>query len=590
MYQRAEPKLAGITDRDYRRSVIVIATLVLTVIVLKVLLLSRLPVNQDEFNVLSSVYAYERGELMQPFQHFHVHFFVWLRAVGENEVTQVVAARIVMYLFLLGTCFYLFRMGSHILNVRGALFSVLCYVSFLFTVVNGASFRNDTPATFFIMFALYHFIAREDSLFSSLLGGFAMAISLLFTIKAAIYLPVFAGWFLSRLIISNGPAKSWRHISYFLTALISGFFMLYKLHAATLPPSLVSSVGAGVGDTSFLHKAFSMFVRFEGVFPGLKWFLLTLRADYIIWSLLLGGLVVYLIDLVRRKYTRTEPKAYLFVFLIPLLSLLIYRNAYPYFYVFLIPATTLFCGHSLEYILSVFKKPRQVAVPILSGVLGLLVIFSSIPYFTYFLASTSKTTAVQRDICSKIHTMFPSSVAYIDGCSMVSSFRKVGFFMSSAGMENYLQRGEPVMQGVLNEETPLFLLANVPHLDLHSVEPPVSDTSLTLLEADWRALKSYFIHHWGPVWVVGKQFSLGPERRLEHFEIVVPGLYTVEAAAEIVVDGALHRQGDVVQLEEGTHTIEFKGGRDTMIRLKWGDHLYRPDSESESSFFLGPFI
>ncbi len=433
MYQRAEPKLANITDRDYRRSAIVIATLVLTVIVLKGLLLSRLPVNQDEFNILSSVYAYERGELMQPFQHFHVHFFVWLRAVGENEVTQVVAARIVMYLFLLGTCFYLFRTGSHILNVRGALFSVLCYVSFLFTVVNGASFRSDTPATFFFMFALYHFIAREDSLLSNLLGGLAMAISLLFTVKAAIYLPVFAGWFLSRLIISNGPAKSWRRISCFLTALISGFFTLYKLHAATLPPSLVS----GAGDTSFLHKAFSIFVRFECVFPGLKWFLLTLRADCIIWSLLLGGLVVYLIDLVKRKYTRTEPKAYLFVFLIPLLSLLIYRNAYPYFYVFLIPATTLFCGHSLERILSVFKKPKQVAVPILSGMLGFLVLLSSIPHFTYFLASASKTTAVQRDICSKIHTMFPSSVAYIDGCSMVSSFRKVGFFMSSAGMENY---------------------------------------------------------------------------------------------------------------------------------------------------------
>ncbi len=146
------------------------------------------------------------------------------------------------------------------------------------------------------------------------------------------------------------------------------------------------------------------------------------------------------------------------------------------------------------------------------------------------------------------------------------------------------------MQGVLNEEKPIFLLANVPQLDLHSGEPPVSDTGLTLLEADWRALKSYFIHHWGPVWVVGKQFNLGPERRLEHFEIVAPGPYTVEAAADIVLDGALHRQGDVVQLEEGTHTIGFKGAGSTMIRLKWGDHLYRPDSEPESSVFLGLFL
>ena len=235
MCQGKEQKHSDLTDRDYKWSSIIFAVLVLTAIVLKAQILPRWPIHQDEFHYLSMIHAYERGELTKPFQNFHVHFFSWLSTFGENEVTQVIAARIVMYLFLLGTCFYLFRTARYFLGARGALFCVLCYLSFIFTIANGASFRHDTPATFFFMFALYHFVVREDSLSSNLLAGLAMAVSLLFTIKAAIYLPVFAGWSLSRLMISNGRAKSMKHISCFLVVLISGFIILHKLHVATLP-------------------------------------------------------------------------------------------------------------------------------------------------------------------------------------------------------------------------------------------------------------------------------------------------------------------------------------------------------------------
>jgi hypothetical protein len=244
MYQDTEPKAAELTDRDYRRSAIIFAVLVLAALSLKALLLSRWPVHQDEFQYLSMVYSYERGELARPFESFHVHFFGWLSAVGQNEVTQIIAARVVMYFLLLGTCFYLFRTARHFLSAAAATFSVLCYLCFLFTVSNGASFRHDTPAAFFIMFALYHFIVREDSALSNVLAGAATAVALLFTIKAAIFLPVFAGWFLLRLLPAGGRSKYLVRTAWFMGALIFGFMALYKLHAATLAQS---AAGKGSG-------------------------------------------------------------------------------------------------------------------------------------------------------------------------------------------------------------------------------------------------------------------------------------------------------------------------------------------------------
>jgi hypothetical protein len=583
MNQRAVPKPANLTDKHYRRSAVLFAAMVLTALVLKALLLPRWPIHQDEFYYLSAVYDYERATPMQSFMTLQVHLFGWLPVVGQNEVAQVVAARIVMYLLLLGTCFYLFRTARHFLGVRGALFCVLCYLSFLFTVANGASFRSDTPATFFFMLALYHFVAREDAVFSNVLAGAAMAVSLLFTIKAAIYLPVLAGWFLLRRLPGGGRTKSIVRTACFLAALIFSFITLYKLHAATLA-RFPSGNGAG-----FLGRVFSMFVTFGQIFPAWEWILQTLLIDSLIWSLLLAGLVVHVIDLLKHTYARNDPRAYLLVFSIPLLSLLVYRNAYPYFFVFLVPTATLFCGYAFERLARRLQNAKRITVPVLSAALGLLVCGNFIIHFPRYAWSGWELTKLQRDVLATIHTMFPEPVSYVDKCSMVASYPKVGPYMSVADMSNYLRRAEPVMDELLTRQKPRFLLANSILLDLRSSEPPRSAGGQALLDADWTALKSYFIHHWGPVWVAGKQFNLGPAADRRQFQIILPGPYTVESQTEVFIDGTSCRDGDVVQLEEGTHTIEA-GGAAGMMRLRWGDHLYRPDSEPQETNLLGPFL
>jgi hypothetical protein len=583
MHQCEELKAAETADRNYRRSVIIFAVLVLAALALKAPLLSLWPVHQDEFHYLSMVYTYERGEMTTPFESFHVHFFGWLSAVGQNEVTQIIAARVVMYFLLLGTCFYLFRTARHFLGAAAAMFSLLCYLCFLFTVSNGASFRHDTLAGFFIVFALYHFIVHRDSALSNVLAGVAMAVALLFTIKAAIFLPVFAVWFLSRLLLCGGRSRYLIRIACFAGALIVGFIALYKLHAATLGHS---AAGNGSG---FLSGSYSTFITFGQLFPARDWIIQTLVVDFFVWFLFLVGLIVYLVDLAQRRYARNQSKTLLLVLLIPLCSLVVYRNACPYFFVFLMPAATLFCGYAFERLVSTLKNDKRIMIPVLSAFLGLIVFAEVVPHLPRYLRSEAKLTLLQHDTLKTIHRMFPEPVPYVDKCSMVASYPKIGFFMSAAGMRNYLRRNKPIMGRLLAEKKPIFLLANFFMLDLHSDAAPRSAAGQALLATDWTVLKSYFIHHWGQVWVVGKQFNLSPAVQQQHFEIIAPGLYTVESQTDIIIDGTSYHNGDVVRLEEGHHTIEA-GRATTTIRLRGGDHLYRPDSEPEETNLLGPFL
>lgn len=586
MYQDTELKVTDLPDRVYRRSVIILALLVLTALTLKALLLSRFPINVDEFHYLSQVYEYKRGELSTPFQCFHVHFFGWLSAVGQNEVTQIIAARIVMYFLFLGTCFYLFRTVRHFLGTRAALFSVLCYLSFLFTIANGASFRPDTPSTFFFMFALYYFVVRGESVFSNILAGMAMAVSFLFTIKASIYLPVFAGWFLLRLWFRGGRSKYVIRTACFLGTLILVIAIYRHYSAALFAPadksdiSLLSDAGA----------AYSTFITLKQLFPTWKRILATLILDPITFSLLFGGIFVYVTDLRKHRYARNDPKSFLLVLLIPLSSLLIYRNAFPYFYVFLMPTAMVFCGYAFEFIAS--KSDKRITALVLSIALGPMLLVNYIAFFPRYIRTEVKLTRLQYDTLAAIHTIFPKPVPYVDRFSMVSSYPKVGFFITVAGMRNYMKRAEPVFPRLLPEKKPLFLLENCGSndiLDLTSSKPPKSKFGHALLEEDWAALKSYFIHHWGPVWVVGKQFNLDPAPGECSFDIIVPGLYTVESQTGIIIDGTSYHNGDVVRLEVGHHTVG-SGGPATTMNLRWGDHLYRPDIERKGIFLVAPFF
>jgi len=575
------------TRSHERIPIFVTITFILAMLAVKLQLLIGMPVNQDEFAYLSRIYDYQRGALSAPWQNIHVHLFQWLHLFARDEITQIMAGRIAMFCCFLGTLVFAYLLARHFLGISGSLFSVLCYISLTFTLIHGASFRSDTPAIFLIAASLWLFVARGDSMLANMLSGVAMSLAGLFTIKAGIYLILFAALLLIRPRLSRAPdgtSAGMKPAVWFACALMGGFALFYCLHRATLAPSDAFQQG------KFITGSYSSFIDLIQFFPALQYFLMTLRSDTLIWLLLTGGLVINIIDLFLRKDTRIPPTSYLFVFALPLLSLLVYRNAFPYFYVFILPCTVMLCGYTTDRLASFLKGIRSVASSVVLGFLALAISTNGTMNTSHFRIYGPQLAAAQKDLLTVIHRIFPQPVTYFDGCRMVSSFPNAGFFMSSAGMRSYYRYGEKALKDRIIARKPLFLLANVPNLDVRSMEPPPSATGFALRQDDWDALRSCFIHHWGPVWVLGKHFSLTGENPKEQFDIVAEGSYSVETEGEVILDDMPYRSGMVVSLREGAHTIEAKSGSVKAI-LRWGNHLYRPDNEPTwPDLFLGPFL
>ncbi len=98
--------------------------LIAAVLLLRLRLVFLLNVNWDEFLYLAQVHRYLRGELAEQFQVFHVHLFAWLPLVSDNEVSQILAARVVLYGLGLGSCTLTYLIARQYLNAIGGLFAV----------------------------------------------------------------------------------------------------------------------------------------------------------------------------------------------------------------------------------------------------------------------------------------------------------------------------------------------------------------------------------------------------------------------------------------------------------------------------------
>jgi hypothetical protein len=365
----------------------------------------------------------------------------------------------------------------------------------------------------------------------------------------------------------------------FVFAFLIGYIIIYELRIATIPNMAIAN------HVQTIYKAYSTFVLFDRLFPQFKLFKFILGKNIIIWIFLEFGFIFYTYDILKRK--NHPNNIYLFPLILPLISLLFYRNAFPYFYVFITAAATIFCGYMLWKLTGIIKIKNEILCFMLIVIIGGGVFKD---FITHYSAFCHKRTDVQHQTLDVIHTMFQDPVPYIDSCAMVSSYPNIRFFMSSAGMEAYLRGGKPIIEKLLNEKMPLFLLANVPHLNLHLDDPAKSYSNLTFMEEDWHALKSYFIHHWGPIWVVGKKFEFGSAFESYKFKITVPGVYTVEGNDKVLIDDRIIKAGDTVKLETGNHSI-MNQGTPGLINLRWGEHLYRPAEKPISSrIFIGPFL
>lgn len=512
-------------------------------------------INWDEYYFLSRIHEYARGDLQDVLQTFHVHLFYWLTLISGSEVDQIVMARLVMLGLEAGTLVMIFLIARRFTSADAALFAVAAYVTSSNVIVHGASFRFDPIATFLLMSALALLMLSRMRWYHAAAAGVLIALAGLITIKSVFFLPIVVAVGLWRLAGSADRGATFRALA--CGGIMSGaaFLGLHLFHAASMEGKS-SAPQAG----EFLSHSMSTMLNFGEL--SKKWIFLaqSMVLNFVLWAGIIVGIAVCI-----GRLHRAGHKGYplvLLAFAFPLLTLFFYRNSFPYYYVVVLAPAAVFMAIAIDALNWSNGRMQRVSL--------LICALAAVHFYNFYTDQSA-----QRATVEAVHEVFPVPVPYIDQYSMIGSFPKVGFFMSSWGMETYLASQVPSFPTLLLSKQPVFVLANSSVL-INAMEHTVFEKAHTLLPRELAALRDNYIHHWGAIWVAGKTFD--PVTPLpQDFQIAIAADYTVEASGDVMIDGRNLAPGAVLHLSQGPHTLQTIDGH-FRVALRWGDHLPVPNN------------
>jgi hypothetical protein len=338
--------------------------------------------------------------------------------------------------------------------------------------------------------------------------------------------------------------------------------LIYWLHQHSLAHATTGGSGA------MLHGAASTTIVHAGPLPRSETIVRAVLLSPVQTLLLLAALVLLIIAVIRLPSERFR-LVVLAGCAAPLLSLLVYRNAFPYFFPFILP--------SAMVLVAWMVTARRWPAPVLMFLALSMTVWAALVAHLW----SERGQTAQRQLVSAVHRMFPRPVMYIDRNSIIPSFPKRGFFMSTWGMLGY-RAGPPLFAGVLSRDTVPLVIVDGPALEDAFGGLTGLPNQYALLDEDKRTLRDNYIHHWGPVWVAGK--TLQATRAPADFAIAVPGIYTLKGGA-VSIDGKTIPAGGKIDLARGVHRVTT--AQPAAVTLTWGNHLWRPTNAFEGPIYRG---
>lgn len=544
------------------------------IFIIRALVLFHYEINWDEFFYLSQIHDYRTGRLGLALQTFHVHFFTWLDLVSKNEAYQIVAARLVM-LFLQGITSYMIYKCSRLHSSHNAsLFAALAYTCFTFTLWQGASFRTDPIATCLLMIALFLILRKKGSLDIVFSGGLC-ALAVLVTIKSAIYFPIL-GLALLPPTLKNFKDKKYIQKTLIWSASLIGIAAtLYLIHTAPLTEITKDS-------ESTLREGYAKTILENEFFFGLQFFLLSLQKDLSLWGFVGFGFFMVIKKLYR---DRNSSEIYLLALLFPVLTIIFYRNSYPYYYPFILAPASIYIAVSWDY----FSRLDHKNILSVAPYIGILCCILNILLLTLNKLPEQKNHH-QILLLSLVHDIFPTPVPYLDRCSMVSSFPKTGYFMSTWGLESYLGDNSKSLKKEIEDKKPVFMIANISQLDFsQTLETTTLQNNHELKETDEKAIRANYIPVWGPLYLAGKEFDFDQKNMNNPitFNIVIDGEYTLKSESSVMIDKIIISPNQPFYLSEGPHTIESSMAQ--KVRIVWGNNITFPTSPYPAQYVFRGF-
>jgi hypothetical protein len=527
----------------------------------KAVLVWRLNVNWDEFYFLDHVYALTRGELTLLLQGAYTHAFSWLTRVPGQEVDQVVAGRLVMVALLALTAWLVWRLASLWLRGLAASLPPFVFLTSMPVLEHGGSFRSDSMLAPLSVAALLVLLSPRREARADWLAGALLGVAFAVTVKVVLFAPLVVVAILGGGSLRGSSRIEWASAALVMmrvgaaAAIVAA--ALTGLHALSVIPEDSQSVA------NFASSTAGTAVLDTPWFPRLDYFLRYFNWQPLPWILIAVGAGI---ALVRRRFDVAAMS-------LSLLPIAFYRNAFPYYYVVMLAPASVLAGWALAEIAAIVRRHSSVATTSsLVVVLWLGTVFNGLRYLDRLVFDEQQQ---QREVIAGIHEIFPEPVSYIDRCGMVSSFRKVNFFMSTWGLESYRESSAAFMPATLAAHKPEFVLLNSPQLS------PTYSGQLGLLAEDQELLAKHYVDYWGPVRVAGAQVILAPSTALR---VTVPfaAKYRLVTTEPLMIDGDVRANGDIIEVPARGVEMGRTGGASVeavTVRLVIASAKPPPDTE-----------
>jgi hypothetical protein len=506
---------------------VITATLCVGVIVGKWLLAWRLNVNWDEFYFLNHVYALTRDELTLLFQGAYTHAFTWLTHVPGNEVDQVVAGRLVMVGLLAVTAWILWRVARVWMQGLPAVVPPFVFLTMMPVWEHGGSFRADSLLVPLSLAAVMLLLSPRRTAGSDWAAGALLGMAFAVTVKAVLFAPLVLATVVFRGLSGAPPRSQWSSVARAAMRISAAAAILATvlvgLHSLSVEPEEAQSVAnfaASTAGTTVLDTPW---------FPRLPYFVRYINWQPLPWMLIGVGTGI---ALVRRRFDVAAMS-------LSLLPLAFYRNAFPYYYVVMLAPASILVGWALAESSAIVRRHASGATTsFLVAVLWLGTVFNGLRYVDRLIFDEQRQ---QREVLAGIHQIFSEPVNYIDRCGMVSSFRKVNFFMSTWGLESYEQSETAFMPYMLATHQPEFVLLNSPQLSPSYVGP------LGLLAEDRELLAKHYVDYWGPIRVAGAEVSVESSTGAR---VTGPfaAKYRLVTTEPLMIDGDVRLNGDIIEV------------------------------------------
>lgn len=406
------------------------------------LLIFRQNIHWDEFFYLSQVYDFSAGRLADAFQTFHVRLFLPLTRASGDETNQIVFGRLTLFLMTLGSLILMFRAARSKVEFDGALLAIVLWLSLSETMVHANSFRSD-PLCLFLVLSGFTLLMR-GGLISGIVAGMAVGLAFLVSLKTVLVLLVFSPLFLSSAgmgLVSLRP----RALITSLLALLTFYFGITLQNGVIVPRADIGLVMPGLSLSEQLGQRAREFLLPTALPKGLLLVLKSCFENPLSWILLISAPMYSLI--VRRGGFSWGNLSWA----IFLMVLVLYRNCYSYFLPTLIFPLFVFAAQVLAHSLTRFRQ--------LAPLIGSALLANSLFVFSTWWDNSME---AQQQLIAEVHRRYPSPVPYIDRCGMISSFPKVGPFLSSLVLERYKRAGTPIFSELLQAQSVEFLLLNSP--------------------------------------------------------------------------------------------------------------------------------